>query len=508
MYPTCLRLPAIALAIVASSTVLAQPLELLPGSVRPLAITEASYPFNSAAHQVEPIDLSSYNYVEEEFLVTGRAQVYDWTPGGNYAVTVLGDATYTTRIMVRRPTDMSRFSGRVVMEVINMTADYDWTAMWAALWERVVANGDVYLGVTAKPNIIPGLKAFDSDRYGALAMPSAKLAVDQDCSLPPEGNTYRGLTPETESGLAWDMFIQIGAMVKSDDSMNPLGVPAERVFFTGESQSGNYAITFFKFFQPDATITRHGHSEPVYDGYLLEAATRPAGVPIRQCAAALPDDDPQATSIPGRGVPLAMINSQWDFFPARGGERKPDANTAEDKSVTWELAGSHHGWRWQYLYSDADHADLAKAGLLADDWTAWTCAPESPEVPLYMAEKALYEHLIDWVEHGVAPPSADFIELTADGNVAYDEHSTAKGGLRLPMVAVPVASYGKGLAVLSEGCPEVVPFGAEKLRELYGSRQAYLDAYHRSTWALVQDGFLLSEDVDALLTTAEAVPFR
>lgn len=231
-------------------------------------------------------------------------------------------------------------------------------------------------------------------------------------------------------------------------------------------------------------------------------------MPIRQCAAALPDDDPQATSIPGRGVPLAMINSQWDFFPARGGERKPDANTAEDKSVTWELAGSHHGWRWQYLYSDADHADLAKAGLLAADWTAWTCAPESPEVPLYMAEKALYEQLIDWVEYGVAPPSADFIELTADGNVAYDAHNTAKGGLRLPMVAVPVASYGKGLAVLSEGCPEIVPFGAEKLRELYGSRQAYLDAYHRSTWALVQDGFLLSEDVDALLTTAEAVPFQ
>ena len=78
----------------------------------------------------------------------------------------------------------------------------------------------------------------------------------------------------------------------------------------------------------------------------------------------------------------------------------------------------------------------------------------------------------------------------------------------MPMVTVPVASYGEGLAVLSEGCPEIVPFGAEKLGQLYGSRDQYLDAYHRAVWAQVQDGYLLSEDVDELMATAEAVPFE
>jgi hypothetical protein len=486
----------------------AEPKEVLPASVTPLPITEESYPLNGAGHQVEPIDLPSYNYTEEEFLVTGRAQVYDWTPGGNYQVTPLGESTYTTRIMVRRPIDMSNFSGRVVMEVINMSADYDWTAMWAALWERMLANGDIYVGVTSKPNIIPGLQAFDPDRYGSLAMRSAHLAQDSYCSLPQEDITYRGLTPQTESGLAWDMFTQIGALLKSIDAMNPIGVPAERVFFTGESQSGNYALTYFKFFQPDATIERNGKNEPIYDAFLLEAATTPHGVPIRQCAKPLPEDDPQMAEIPGRGVPLAMINSQWDFFPARGGKRKPDSNTAEDMSVTWELAGSHHGWRFQYLYGDADHADLKKAGLLSGEWTAWTCAANSPEVPMYMAEKALYEHLVDWVELGAPPPSAEPIELTAGGEIVFDENKTARGGLRLPMVAVPVASYGEGLATLTVGCPEIVPFGADRLKDLYGSREAYLDAYQRSVWSLVQDGYLLSEDVDELLATADAVSFE
>lgn len=502
-------LPILAVLLTGTAA-LAQPLEFLPSAVEPLPIGEASYPFNGAAHQVQPIDLPSYNYTEEEFLVSGLAQVYDWMPSGSYQAMPLGNSSYTTRIMVRRPADMDDFSGRVVVEIINMSAGYDWTAMWAALWERIIANGDVYVGVTAKPNVFPGLVAFDADRYARLAMPNPVPTAQQDCgSLPGEEGFDPNLNRETENGLAWDMFTQIGGLLKSDDPMNPLGVPADRVFFTGESQSGNYAVTYYKFFQPDATISRNGQAEPIYDAFLLEAATTPLGAPIRQCATPLPETDPQA-AIPGRAAPLAMINSQWDFFPARGGRRKPDSNTSEDRSVTWEIAGAHHGWRFQYLYGDADHADLGKAGLLSPDaeWVAWTCAPGSPEVPLYMAEKALYEHLIDWVETGVAPPSADPIALTAEGAVAFDEANTAQGGLRLPMVAVPVASYGEGLATLSEGCSEIVPFGRERLEQLYGSRDSYLDAYHRSVWGLVQDGFLLSEDAGDLMVTAEAVPFE
>ena len=112
-----------------------------------------------------------------------------------------------------------------------------------------------------------------------------------------------------------------------------------------------------------------------------------------------------------------MINSQWDFFPARGTPRKPDSATAEDMSVQWELAGSHHGWKWQYMYGDARQEDLGRAGMLEwGEWQPWTCEPGRIEVPLYMAEKAMYEAMIDWVEKGVEPGRIVASKLT-DGKV-------------------------------------------------------------------------------------------
>ena len=34
---------------------------------------------------------------------------------------------------MRRPEDARDFSGRVVVEIINMSAGYDWTAIWGAV---------------------------------------------------------------------------------------------------------------------------------------------------------------------------------------------------------------------------------------------------------------------------------------------------------------------------------------------------------------------------------------
>ena len=37
---------------------------------------------------------------------------------------------------------MKHFTGRVAVEIINMTSAYDWTANWGALWETIVKKGD------------------------------------------------------------------------------------------------------------------------------------------------------------------------------------------------------------------------------------------------------------------------------------------------------------------------------------------------------------------------------
>jgi hypothetical protein len=88
----------------------------------PIPITKTSHPWNGAAWQNTPIDLKKYGYVEEEYLASGTANVYNWQPNANYKVDVTGSAKYTTRVTVRRPINMKKFSGRVVVEIINMSA--------------------------------------------------------------------------------------------------------------------------------------------------------------------------------------------------------------------------------------------------------------------------------------------------------------------------------------------------------------------------------------------------
>ena len=74
----------------------------IPKVTGPLPVSAASYPFGAADHQLVPQDLSRHGYVEEEYLVSGKANVYSW-PASGPAVVRTPDAPYTTRILVRRP---------------------------------------------------------------------------------------------------------------------------------------------------------------------------------------------------------------------------------------------------------------------------------------------------------------------------------------------------------------------------------------------------------------------
>lgn len=222
---------------------------------------------------------------------------------------------------------------------------------------------------------------------------------------------------------------------------------------------------------------------------------------LNQCAEELPAGDPQ-NQIPARSEPIVVINSQFDFPGNFKGYAKPDSNTARDKSRMWEVAGSHHGWRFQYLYGDPAQADLEKIGY--SSWI-WKCTKANPEVPLYMPEKALYEGLIKWVEKGKAPPSARKIIMTPGTyDIEYDKDGNALGGLRMPMIAVPIASYGIGRGALTEGCPETVPFSKAKLRQMYGNDAAYVKRYTKATEKLVRNGFLLEEDAKKLIRDAKS----
>ena len=124
----------------------------VPTVVGPLPTSVDSYPFGAADHEMVPEDLSKVGYLEEEYLVSGTANVYTW-PAPGPAVVRTADAPYTTRMLVRRPANSARFSGNVIVEILNPSNAFDLNIGWAMMNRQIVANGDVWVGVTGKPII-------------------------------------------------------------------------------------------------------------------------------------------------------------------------------------------------------------------------------------------------------------------------------------------------------------------------------------------------------------------
>ncbi len=132
-----------------------------------------------------------------------------------------------------------------------------------------------------------------------------------------------------------------------------------------------------------------------------------------------------------------------------------------------------------------------------------------------MAEKALYRDLLKWIKVGRKPPVPQHIESVPNDpsigfgvfrdSAVYDKYGNAKGGLRLPMIKVPVASYGEGHYVLTppDGMAEIVPFSADVLAKLYPTKNVYVNKFKHAAMRLVQRRYLLPADAHKLVRQAK-----
>src|SRR6187431_2957231 len=93
-------------------------------------ITATSYPWLYHKYTQRPLELDKLGFVEEEFIVTGNGNVYDWPASPSLPLVVkYSNAPFGTRILVRRPADMSRFSGTVMVETMNPARGFDMAIM-------------------------------------------------------------------------------------------------------------------------------------------------------------------------------------------------------------------------------------------------------------------------------------------------------------------------------------------------------------------------------------------
>src|ERR1041385_237016 len=62
----------------------------LPETVGPLRDTSASHAFGGASYQNRPLDLAALGYIEEEYVLRGRARVFDWGRSDSPAILAEG----------------------------------------------------------------------------------------------------------------------------------------------------------------------------------------------------------------------------------------------------------------------------------------------------------------------------------------------------------------------------------------------------------------------------------
>src|SRR6185437_12704014 len=132
----------------------------MPKVTGPLPVTTDSRPFLAANRVLQPLDLKKAGYVEEEFIVSGKANVYDWEADGSLKVKT-ADAPYATRILVRRPANRSRFSGHVVVELLNPARRFDWAMMSGYVRDSLMERGDAWVGITM-PGSVASLAKFNA----------------------------------------------------------------------------------------------------------------------------------------------------------------------------------------------------------------------------------------------------------------------------------------------------------------------------------------------------------
>ena len=480
----------------------------IPSIVGPLKVTEYSYPFGAAFTTTVPQDLSRFGYVEEEFLVSGKANVYDFDPAGKVIVKT-PDAPYTTRILVRRPAATGKFSGNIIVELLNPSLLFDWDPQWMFSNGYFMKHGDIWVGITVKPVAAKALKKFDPERYASISWANP-LPLDRRCPVP--DSFLSDTDAETENGLAWDIISQVGALLRSGEKQNPLkDFKVEYVYATGYSQTAGYLTTYINFIRPLPTA-KLNNGKPVYDGYLSGDGDAFA-IFLNQCAEAFPPGMAPAIIRPRREPVISIVTE--GLLSQTISARRPDSDTADDRYRRYEVPGSTHANQLVFQYAPRP-GETEKVGVPAANPKC--IGPDKyglTDFPLEYFMNAGFANLDAWVRFNIPPPRAPVIETDSGRNdteleIRRDKHGNTIGGLRTPYLDVPVSTYYTSSKPADEQSSRYcttqgyrVPFEKEKIMELYPTRESYLRKVNGMVDSMVKEKYLTKADGEKIKGEAE-----
>ncbi|MEB3980568.1 alpha/beta hydrolase domain-containing protein [Mycobacterium sp. 663a-19] len=440
-------------------------------------------------------------YGAQEFFVSGTASSYtptgDLGPEGVWSVTPSGTADFTTRIVALTPADRARFNGTVLVEWLNVSGGIDAPAVWMMAHREMIRAGYAYVAVSAQQVGVHGganllgidmsLQSQDPDRYGRLSHPG--------------------------DAFAFDIFSQIGGLVRSADSGVLGDLRPQHVIAIGESQSAMFLTTYINGVDPLARV---------YDGFLVHSRFGPAAhFDSSSLITELESSDAQlpVRFRPDLRVPLITIITETDlvghvplgYYFAR----QPD----DEWLRVWEIPGAAHADNYTIHVAPIDTGSAPLDDIVAAYAPTKMLMGQqlghyinfSPQHH-YVVQAALAA-LAEWVRTGRPAPGAPPIEMretheAEEPQPILDRNGLALGGIRTPWVDVPTARTSSVVpednimaAIFGSG----EPFDDATLRRLYpGGAGEYLDRFTAALDTAIRSGFILPADREEILQLAAA----
>ena len=465
-------------------------------------------PTRSSFPGAPTINLAHFGYTEREFKMSGTTNIYQqsgfWGSNGMWSVSVAqSKVPYTTRLLVRYPTNPAKFNGTVVVEWLNDTTGGDQDPVWSEIYHEVLSQGYAYVGVSAQTGSMVEDKTWDPQRYGSLG--------------------------DSNDGQSYDIFTQAAQVARADTANLLGGLKPATVIGAGDSQSAFRVATYYNAIQP----LSHAFDGLLAIGRGVLAAPIGSGLVAFSPFPALIRTDST--------TPFLQIETEGDIEELGFAfARQPDNSQLR----TWELAGAAH--------IDL-HEGLYEAGTILREnpqLTAPQCvfgvmangATQPDNMGVFELEDSALVALHQWITQGVAPPAGNQIATTPFFNIVErDQYGNALGGIRLPDINVPAETYSainfsqpsqeslspsqlmttlenifttlmtgvitdptlraEGLCLL-EGY--YTPFGQGTLQSLYPTHAAYVSRFTTAAQADLAAGFLTRYDYNQAVKAAQA----
>lgn len=480
----------------------------------PVVCPTSSHPFStmlcSTGDANGPINLiKDYGYIEKEYFQSGKANVYDLGADERAVVSSSGHP-YVTRLLVRYPSDPAKFSGRVFIDIMNASSGVDLEDIWRRSWKHMMLSGDAYIGITSKSLTADALKKFDPVRYADINW------------------TVNGVS---ENGLFWDMLSQLGSQLRKPGTGGLLATLSPKwVYLGGQSQSGFYMNTYITAFT-DRLEKAGPNGKPLFDGYLNLVG--PGAMPLRN-EAGVPSASVPKTLYKATGVPQIVLMSEAEsrfydilgtgipgLFPALPPyQRRADANGANDKFRFYEVAGAPHSDPTSPIIPINSEIAKAKADGTGRAPKQYFSGHEEPVLHLDEFVNGALENLHAWAAQGTPAPTADAHWMwyatspDAKGNLLHaplrDQFGNALGGLRSPLIEVPLYQYlGQGKTAsgsLAFDWGSMIKLSDASINALYGgSCDVFQATFNAATDALVTGRYLVGRDAEGLKALGRAL---